>query len=247
MGSAAEFPRYTRPDPLRPEGLGCWQDGKWEFPVKLDGLPTFAPVEAKDDKGQQRFHNQPLSIRQIASTDDRLLVAIGLFPLSNLRATKGLGVYVGPGQWTPIVEGEIHFMHGVQGSPAVEFGRYANPWQPNTEITELWRFYPSGKLIATKPTKKVDRAEIWNSVPGLERFKATHPGDNRYVILPEMDGGDWAFGPLNPEDHYIVSAADSFWIIQPGLVVRVDRSKVEATVKPRTHDGRPRIDANRRE
>jgi hypothetical protein len=54
LGAAVEFAYYPREE-HGPSGVGRCANGKWEFPVELDGVPATITREFKGPNGIQRW------------------------------------------------------------------------------------------------------------------------------------------------------------------------------------------------
>ncbi|MHC4718772.1 MAG: hypothetical protein ACYS5V_17550, partial [Planctomycetota bacterium] len=125
-GSAWESPLYKR-EPRGPTGLGRFRNGRWEFPVKLDGVPETVQRSRKGPRGVET-RTEKLPIYSLAAAGGKLFVA------------NSEGVYMGPGKWRRVVEA-ISTRHGsgrgpIPGIAASEDGK----------TLKVWRIDKDGKL-----------------------------------------------------------------------------------------------------
>jgi hypothetical protein len=87
--AAVESPFY--PEPRGSSGLGRFKDGKWEFPITLDGLPANETRTREGPNGPEEWQ-EPLLIRDMAAVGGKVYVL------------NGDGVYEGPGKWRLVVK-----------------------------------------------------------------------------------------------------------------------------------------------
>ena len=81
-------------------GLGRFSGGKWQFPVKLEGVPETREVESPTREGMRKV-TIPLQIMHMACVGGRLFVIVAT------SEDPGEAVYVGPGKWQPIYKGPV--------------------------------------------------------------------------------------------------------------------------------------------
>jgi hypothetical protein len=225
LGSFGEYPIYPRESrpgrkpPLAP-GLGRYAGGKWEFPVKLEGIagPPLAEGERPVPVGPADIS---ASIEDLTTVGERLFIA-----------TKS-GVYMGPRSWKRILSGPVVLLEKSADGKALLITREqpepAQPDESGREAQQRLRFDPASGEI--KPEKAAAaRAESWDQnwvrLPGLGKGTWTI-GD---LGTPELGTGSWTIGELNNATHTLVKTPEAFWIDSWGELIRIDRKMLVTAI-----------------
>lgn len=206
--------------PNVPKGVGRFRKGKWELPVKLEGVPDSIERQRKGREGIQKW-TQPAPIQRIAGAGGRLFVA------------NAAGVYVGPGKWKQILKGpsRMSWRFALSIKPSGD-GKYLLIMREDEET----RGAPRPKLQRGRydpATGKLTLSTIdWPAhYDGQALYEAGHllsyypRSDWRgpWTELPTRKQGRWAAGPLDGEHHAIVATPWAVWIASRGQLIRLDR------------------------
>ncbi|MBC8869362.1 MAG: hypothetical protein H8E44_08085 [Planctomycetes bacterium] len=212
FGAAVEFAYYPR-EKYGPDGIGRYADGKWEFPVKLNGVPKTITREYKGPNGIQRWE-QPAPIQQLVGLGSRLFVA------------SDAGVYVGPKPWRQILEGRVLAIEpSADGKTLVMIREDAETRQSDKPMMQRCLYDPATSKVAVEkvPAQGTD----WWSM--ARRGDLLHWGDDEtrlagpWVKLPIAGLDDRAIGPLGGGYHKVVETTAALWIASGGQLIRLDR------------------------
>ena len=213
LGAAAEFAYYPR-EKYGPSGIGRCVGSKWQFPVKLNGIPETITREYKGPNGIQRWE-QPAPIQHLVGLGNRLFVA------------SDAGVYVGPKPWRKILEGRVLAIEpSADGKTLVMIREDAETRQTNKPMMQRCHYdLATGKVAVEKvPAQGTD----WWSM--ARRGDLLHWEDDEtrlagpWVKLPIAGLDDRAIGPLGGGYHKVIETTAALWIASQGQLIRLDRS-----------------------
>ncbi len=214
--AAAEFAYYPRETKTaRPWGLGCFSKGRWKFPVQLPepAQPIDGPEYPWDHSG----------VHELVAVGDKLFVA------------GREGVYLGPGQWRRIVEGQVFSIDLSADAKSLMLLRRGPREERGPETAQRGRYDLATGECSFQPVAR-DEAHPWwdfesrSCLWDQERTESGHPkpwtGD--WVLLSAWKDGNWVVGPLGGDtQHAVVETPHSFWIASGGELVRLDRKRME--------------------
>jgi len=240
MGAVGEFPLYPR-ERHGPPGLARYVAGRWEFSVKLEGVPASRPIESRSrpielpaDRGAIRAGSggpaapgspssagtptpmEPLPILYLAGAGGKLFVA------------NRLGVYAGPRPWKQVFSGAIVSMEASADRTTLEIVPETEENRHTTEGITFHRYDPAVGRLTTE--KLPPNQEQWWSIH--ERGDVLHSGGaepqfvRQWVRIPITKPGQWAIGPLPPARHKVVETSAAVWIASEGELIRVDRKRL---------------------
>jgi len=212
--TAAMFsPRQEPPSGVASKaGVGRFADGKWQFPVKLAGVPESIERTRRGPRGMETWQ-QPLPIR-------RLVGAAG-----TVLAVNDLGVYAGPGQWRRIYDKHVV---GIDTSPdgrTFVILRYDAKRSGREETRyDLGRYDPKTGKLTFRKAKPDETDSRRRRTGGFFRYPSSPSGA---VRLPAKKPGDWFVTPLETRGRVrLIETPPAFWIATPGQLIRIDRKKL---------------------
>lgn len=212
LGAAVEFAYYPR-EKYGPSGIGRCVGGKWEFPVKLNGVPETITREAQGPNGIQRWE-QPAPIQHLVGLGNRLYVA------------SDAGVYVGPKPWRQILEGRVLAIEpSVDGKTLVAIREDPEPPQSGQRMMQRCHYdSATGKVAAEKvPAQGTDSWSMARRGDLLHWEEEERCLASRWVKLPIASLDDRAIGPLDDGYHKVVETPAALWIASRGQLIRLDR------------------------
>ncbi len=217
FGAAAEFAFYPR-EKYGPSGIGRCVGGKWEFPVKLNGVPETITREAQGPNGVQRWE-QPAPIQHLVGLGNRLYVA------------SHAGVYVGPKSWQQILKGPVLAIEpSADGKTLVMTREDPAPPQSGQPMMQRCHYDPTtGKVAVEKVSAQ--GTDLWNM---SRRGDLLHWEEDEtrlagpWVRLPIAGLADRAIGPLGGGHHKaietpVTKTPAALWIASRGQLIRLDR------------------------
>lgn len=200
MGAAAEFPFYPN-EPRGPAGLGRSAAGKWEFPVRLDGVPESITRTRQGPNGQEKWEEK-LEPWELIRAGGKVLVS------------NATGLYEGPGKWRLVVPFDGRSSYDFLVRPSLD-GKMLEVLQRDKRLT----YDPAtGKTTEAALSSNERNEAIWG---GGERPDG-RLGQN-WTELPTKKEGSWALGELDGDYHRIVETPWAVWIVSTGQLIRLDR------------------------
>ena len=198
-------------------GVGRFADGKWQFPVKLPGVPESAQ---RSRRGPVRVETwqQALPIGQLAAAGGAVFVV------------NGLGVYAGPGQWRRIYDKHLIGIDASVDARTLGILRHKGADAEGPKY-DLGHYDPkTGKLTFRKVKREVKRGDLDSRYPRFgERFGGLPLGAAR---LPTKKPGHWYVlshwyvRSLGTAHSRLIESPRAFWIASTGRLVRIDRKKL---------------------
>jgi hypothetical protein len=213
-GAAMEYPFYAR-EARRPSprGLGRWHKGKWQFPVKLDGVPDVNEVEVTAPDGKVTKRKRPLPVTELVLAGESVFVA------------NETGLYQGPGQWRRLLEGRLMALRPLKGGKGLEVVRRVPKGmnEPDGYQRGVYRF----------ATKKWAFTDV--DFNGAWRMVYQETGEDSVAgWAPIRTGqGTWQVGPLGGERLRVVETPRAYWMVSHGQLVRLDRARLAALLEKR--------------
>lgn len=206
------FPRL----PAR-TGLGCFAEGRWQFPAELGGVPSSVDRSRRGPNGVERW-KQHVPIEGVAAAGGKVFVA-------NL-----LGVYAGPGKWRRIYDQEPVSIRASDNGRTLAIVRYDSK-RSGTEETkyDIGRYDPKTGKLTFRPVKRgeLDLYYRWRAA----RFLREDKFPSGAAPLPARKPGTWYLHPLHTQGSLrVVEMKDAFWIATPGQLIRLDRAKLPAWI-----------------
>jgi len=217
LGAAVEFAYYPR-EKHGPSGIGRCVGGKWEFPLKLNGVPKTITREAQGPNGIQRWEH-PAPIQHLVRLGSCLFVA------------SDSGVYVGPKSWRQILKGPVLAIEpSADGKTLVVTREDPAPPQSGQRMMQRCHYDPTtGKVAVEKVSAQ--GTDLWNmsrrgDLLHWETDEARLAGP--WVRLPIAGLADRAIGPLhdgyhNVIPHKVIETPAALWIASGGQLIRLDR------------------------
>jgi hypothetical protein len=220
MGSAVEYHFYPREIIPRPEGLAHYAGGRWEFPVKIEGIPEPVRRAKTDIPAGIVWGHAPNEVQSLVAVGRRVFVA------------TGTDVFAGPGPWTKILSrgGKTRFESPIEGLLSSEDGKallivlHGLELDPNSP-----RFHNLRYDLATGKVTE----ETWNDKKDV-KAKALHSWWlDSWVRVAAVNGADWAVGTLEGGHHQVAETASAIWIAGPGELIRLDREQLMKCLEDR--------------
>ncbi len=215
--AAIFIPRQEPPTSVASKaGVGRFADGKWQFPVKLPGVPESVQ---RSRRGPVRVETwqQSLPIRQLAGAGGAVFVV------------NGLGVYAGPGQWRRIYDKQVIGIEALADARTLGILRYKGADAEGPKY-DLGLYEPkTGKLTF----RKVKRSDPDSRYP-LFGGRLSRGGDHSRgaARLLTKKPGDWyVCSYWHARWHgtggvRLIESPRAFWIASTGRLVRIDRKKL---------------------
>ncbi|HUT31594.1 MAG TPA: hypothetical protein VMX13_17520 [Sedimentisphaerales bacterium] len=214
-GAAMEYAYYPRETKTaRPWGLGCFSKGRWKFPVQLP--EPAQPIDGPDYPWNHR------GAHELVAVGDKVFVA------------ASEGVYLGPGQWRRIVEGQVFSIELADDAKSLTLLRQGPREEQGPQTIQRGRYdLATGECpFETAPGDEARRWEfesrscLWEQ--DLTESGHTRPWTGDWVLLSAWKDGNWAIGPLGGDTpHAVVETPHAFWIASQGELVRLDRKLME--------------------
>ena len=213
-GSAMPYSFYPRQQWNAPAGLGRFTKGKWQFPVKLAGVPASRKRERKKPDGKIDHWEEKLPIRHLAVAGEKLFVA------------TAAGVYVGPAKWKRIAEGpaQTGWRPALTIRPSKD-GKTLGIWRQDTHSKWQHGLYdPETDKVVFKnlPAGSFDPWRLY-SHDYLLHWSGDASWIQHWVLVPTVKEGRWTIGKLGTRYHKVIETPHAVWIASRGELIRLDR------------------------
>ena len=216
--AAAELARYPGKVWNAPQGLGRFSKGKWEFPVKLDGVPESRERVRQGPNRVDRW-TEKLSITHLVGVGGKLFVA------------DAHGVYAGPGKWQQIFESsqtKPSYPGAVQGIQRSPDDKALVIWERGQNSELRRHLYDVRTAKVTTSTIKRASYKDWEMARDAGYLLGTrrdHSWRQHWTKVPTAKGGLWVVGPLGTTRgyHTVVQTPWAVWIASRGELIRLDR------------------------
>ena len=200
MGAATDY-QFHNDEPRGPSGLGRFAAGKWEFPIRLDGVPESITRTRKGPNGEETWE-QKLEPEDLIPAGGKVFVS------------NAAGLYEGPGKWRQVLAFDNETYHS----------RFLRPSADGTTIEVLQR---DKRLTYDPATGKTTEAAISSNEYNDAMSNPGNRDDGRlrqgWTEVPTKKEGSWALGELDGEYHRIVETPWAVWIVSTGQLIRLDR------------------------
>lgn len=216
-GAASFIPHQEPPSSVAGKpGVGRFADGKWQFPVKLPGVPESAQRTRRVGDRVQTWEVS-LGIGQLAGAGGAVFVV------------NGLGVYAGPGQWRRIYDKQVIGIEALADARTLGILRYKGADAVGPKY-DLGLYEPKTGKLTFREVKRSDLDSRYPLFGGrLSRGGDHSPGAAR---LPTKKPGDWyVCSYWHVRSHgqtpsHLVESPRAFWIASTGRLIRIDRKKL---------------------
>jgi len=216
FSARAEIPYYPEESRNAPRGVGRFTKGKWEFPAQLDGVPASRERTRQRPDGVDTWREK-LPILDIARIGDRLFVA------------NRAAVYVGPGQWSPVLEGDILGIQPSEDGKSLVVHREYKDTSSENSRPEMQRglYDPETGNVTFSAIEFSDYHRSLQEGGHLLGFRRHTSWSSSWTRVPTRKEGVWAVGPLGSGSHTVVETPWSVWIASRGELIRLDRQKLQ--------------------
>jgi hypothetical protein len=213
-GAAVEYGFYPREARQpRPAGLGRFHAGKWQFPVKLDGVPETFAWEVDTPEGKKKL-SAPAPVTALVVVGDRVYVACAA------------GVFEGPDKWKRILEGPTFRLETAEDGKALQVLRSekaANKGE--TKFQQGTYDLQTGKWTFRDLPRERNLWALEATSGSLRKLGQEVKDRGGWIEVPTAEKARWAVGPLENIEA-VLQTPRAVWLAGNGQLIRLDRAKL---------------------